>query len=642
MTIELPFPQQTTQFVIDFETYYDAEYSLRKMPMSKYVRDNRFEILGCVIYNVHNQQFHNIDGPDVARIGREFPIKDSVLIAHNAPFDGLILNERLNLSPKFWVDTLAMARAIYGQRTSCSLENLAAFLSLKNKLIKHYDDFKGFTWDELTANQRGAMFMLCKRDVELTSTLFQHLIYCGGHRLSRVGMEMIDMCTRMTTEPFLRLNLDVLFERYEELTEKRDGWLAEARVYGANCATDIISNDRFARVLMQNGAEEKELPHEVSHRSGKKSWNFAANNPDFTALLEHANEYVARLVKLRLDIKSDTERKRCQAYVECQGDSRTPWCVGINYAGAVTTLRQSGNNAGGGNPQNLSRGSALREAVEAPPGHVLVVGDSSQVELRMGLYLAGFFGALRRLHEGHDLYVEAYADAMGISPEDVDEQGRFVGKVMELQLQYQTGKFGLLRTLRNAGISMEEMSAEAMVRIYRAKRHKTTQLWFGFQNALQRIGSKSTFNLECGYVLTFDWEQYNTLNVWVEQGGSNGRHARLALQYPNVEIDHDTRQHFYKHKDKDESLYGGKIWQNFVQHMTYKLMEIQAVGFHRATGEPVRLMAHDEIVCAPKRQHALKQAALLRKILRTTPPGFGPELLLDGKVNIAKNYKEAK
>ena len=34
---------------LDFETFFTREYSLRKMPTIEYVRDPRFEILGCAI-----------------------------------------------------------------------------------------------------------------------------------------------------------------------------------------------------------------------------------------------------------------------------------------------------------------------------------------------------------------------------------------------------------------------------------------------------------------------------------------------------------------------------------------------------------------------------------------------------------------
>ena len=31
---------------LDFETYYDREYSLRKLTTEEYVRDKRFEVIG--------------------------------------------------------------------------------------------------------------------------------------------------------------------------------------------------------------------------------------------------------------------------------------------------------------------------------------------------------------------------------------------------------------------------------------------------------------------------------------------------------------------------------------------------------------------------------------------------------------------
>ena len=35
---------------LDFESYYDQEYSLRKVTMEEYIRDSRFEVIdrGCI------------------------------------------------------------------------------------------------------------------------------------------------------------------------------------------------------------------------------------------------------------------------------------------------------------------------------------------------------------------------------------------------------------------------------------------------------------------------------------------------------------------------------------------------------------------------------------------------------------------
>ena len=40
---------------LDFETYYDKEYSLKKLTMEEYVRDPRFEVIGVAI-KVNNKE----------------------------------------------------------------------------------------------------------------------------------------------------------------------------------------------------------------------------------------------------------------------------------------------------------------------------------------------------------------------------------------------------------------------------------------------------------------------------------------------------------------------------------------------------------------------------------------------------------
>ena len=40
---------------IDFETYYDKNYNLKKMTMEEYIRDPRFEVVGVGI-KVNNEE----------------------------------------------------------------------------------------------------------------------------------------------------------------------------------------------------------------------------------------------------------------------------------------------------------------------------------------------------------------------------------------------------------------------------------------------------------------------------------------------------------------------------------------------------------------------------------------------------------
>ena len=110
---------------IDFESYYDKEYSLSKMTTEEYVRDPRFETIGVSV-KVDDSEPEWASGTheQLKAWLQQFPWADSIALAHNAMFDGAILNWHFGLRPKFWVDTLGMGRAIHGVRWAAPLPSL--------------------------------------------------------------------------------------------------------------------------------------------------------------------------------------------------------------------------------------------------------------------------------------------------------------------------------------------------------------------------------------------------------------------------------------------------------------------------------------------------------------------------------------
>jgi len=98
----------------DFETYYDKEYSLRKMTPVEYILDPRFETIGCAV---------SLNGVSAFLAEPEFRVllsrldgKNYAAVAHNALFDMSILQYRYGVLPPMMIDTLGMARAWYAHR----------------------------------------------------------------------------------------------------------------------------------------------------------------------------------------------------------------------------------------------------------------------------------------------------------------------------------------------------------------------------------------------------------------------------------------------------------------------------------------------------------------------------------------------
>ncbi len=384
---------------LDFETYYDKDYSLSKLTTEEYINDPRFQIIGVgVKYGDKPPQWYS-PGDDLKLSIVLADLNNHMVLCHNTMFDAAILAWKLGIKPKFLLDTQSMARAVLGGTEKHLLAALAERYNLGAK-GKEVLDAEGKRREDFSPAELQQYGRYCMNDVELTHKLFKKL----GAGFPQDELRTIDMTLRMFTDPVLCLDTPTI-QRESDLEQHRKDTLLSS-LGGHIQAGDLRSNDKFAEVLRSLGVDP---PTKVSAKTGKTTWAFAKNDADFKALMEHDDPMVQAAVEARLGHKSTQKATRAARFMGiAKRMGKLP--VPLAYYSAHTG-RYGGTD--GINMQNLPRASKkdpdsglLRKAIIAPPGHRLVVADLSQIEARLLVWQAGQEDKIQAFAQGRDTYSE--------------------------------------------------------------------------------------------------------------------------------------------------------------------------------------------------------------------------------------------
>jgi len=137
--------------------------------------------------------------------------------------------------------------------------------------------------------------------------------------------------------------------------------------------------------------------------------------------------------------------------------------VHTSYHQAVTaTGRLSSSDPNLQNiPIRTAEGRRIRQAFVAPPGHVLLAADYSQIELRIMAHLSGDEGLLNAFAEGADIHRATAAEVFGATLKTVSDEQRRAAKAINFGLIYGMSAFGLARQL-----DMERNAAQRYVDLY--------------------------------------------------------------------------------------------------------------------------------------------------------------------------------
>jgi len=596
---------------VDFETFYSKDYSLSKITTEAYVNDIRFEAIGIAVKR-NNEPTRWFTGsyPEIKGWLSQFDWGNSMVIAHNAMFDGAILGWRLGIYPKAVVCTLSMARALHAVSVGGSLAALSEYYKLGvkgtevlNALGKRRLDFSKTEID--------AYGSYCVNDVELTYKLFKAML----PKIPKHELKLIDMTIRMYTAPMLKLDTEMLYDHLADVRAQKEKLLEEC---GIN-KDDLMSNQKFASVLEMLGVE---APTKINSK-GLETYAFAKTDEGFKALAEHDDPRVQAIVAARLGTKSTLEETRTQRFIEISDrpyrDSLLP--VPLMYYGARTGRWSATDKI---NLQNLPRKSKLKGAIVAPEGYVIVGADLSAIELRMGLAFAGQLDKMRLLGEGIDLYKDFASTVYNVPISEIDEGQRFMGKTSQLSLIYGTGSVKLRNQVKlMSGKDIGADEAKRIVTLYRNEYTEVVDAW-----------GQGDEVLEC---VLYNNAMYMGRNKLIAVHGSEGAllPSGLYMRYPDlrkdkVETTRGLRWEWsvMKNRRERDKLYGSKVFQGLTQALARCIIAEAMLRIEKEYR--ILLTIHDACYLLAREDEANDVLRFVIQQLRV-PPVWMPDIPLDAE-----------
>ena len=603
---------------LDFETYYDREFSLSKLTTEAYVRDPRFEVIGVGIkVNSGDTEWASGTHEQIKEYLQSFDWSDAMLLCHNTMFDGAILNWRYNIRPRVYADTMCIARAIHGVETSASLRAVSEKYGVGVKgtevvqaLGKRREDFT-----EAELAQYGDY---CVNDVDLTHKLFTIM----AKDFPRKELKLIDLTLRMFIQPVLDLDLGLLEQHLTETRDRKDELLESAGVV----KEDLMSNPKFAELLKSLGVEP---PMKISPTTEKETFAFAKSDEGFKALADHENPQVQALVAARLGTKSTLEETRTQRFIDIAKRGTLP--VPVRYY-AAHTGRWGGDDKI--NLQNLPsrgvNGKKLKRSIIAPPGYTLIDADSAQIEARVLAWLAEQDDLTHAFEAGEDVYVKMASRIYGVQESDVTKDQRFVGKTTILGAGYGMGALKFQAQLKNFGFDMELDEARRVINIYREANWKINKLWRDAQQALVELHSSRKISLGYGSVLELVPEE---TAIRLPSG--------LLLRYDDLKFDTTEKgvEFHYKTRRGRNRIYGGKVIENVCQAIARCIIGEQMLKI--AKKHRVVLTVHDSVVACVPDEKVGEAQAYVEDCMRWIPD-WAEGLPIDCEAGIGKSYGDCE
>ena len=603
---------------LDFETYYDQDYSLSKMTTESYIRDPRFEVIGVAV-KVDNEPtvwFSGTHEETRAFLYDSYDWENSFALAHNTMFDGAIMSWRFGIKPKVWLDTLCMSRALHGIEVGGSLKVVAERYGVGEKGTEVVAA-KGKRRADFTDEELARYASYCVNDVDLTHDIFSIM----GRKFPKGELKLIDLTLRMYIDPVLDLDTGLLEMHIEKIKDWKDQLMIDA---GITDKKELMSNQKFAELLR---GFDVVPPTKISATTGKETYAFAKSDEGFKALAEDEDVRVQLLVAARLGTKSTLEETRTQRFIDISKRGLLP--VPIRYY-AAHTGRWGGDDKI--NLQNLpSRGpnaKALKRSIIAPEGHMIVEADSAQIEARVLAWLAEQEDLVTAFTNKEDVYKKMASKIYDVQEEDVTKEQRFVGKTTILGAGYGMGAIKFQAQLKNFGTDIELREAQRIIEIYREANDMISQLWRDANNSIEYMYQGSVL-------------QFGRQGVLEVVDGGVRLPSGLVMRYDDLRGEQDEKgvEYTYKTRRGRTRIYGGKVIENVCQGIARCIIGEQMLKI--AKRYRVVLTVHDSIACCVPYYEADYCKAYVEECMRWTPD-WAKGLPVDCEAGIGVNYGDTE
>lgn len=662
-----------TTATLDFETYYDSKtYTLSKMTTQEYILDPRFEALLLTLKINDGVTEKAVGDAQIRDLLNSYPIHEYHMVGQNTVFDASIAAWRYGIWAKGYVDTMSMANSIgLNHLGSVSLASLSELMRRNGVNIppkgNEVVNMNGKRMADMTQYDIETYMAYCVTDTENTYEVFRQLLpYVPAEEL--VFQDLILRCyiqpTFVLDEPLLHEELARVQARKLEVRQTMANMigvlpdmLPSVARSGAKFAGLLRAMGGVTQEELSNGADGRFIiPQKKSEKTGKMGWAFAKTNNDFLALGEHPDPLIAATVDLKLSESSSTEETRCERFIRV---AKTGFmAIPYKISGAHTHRLGGADKM---NLQNLPSGrvagqsTALRRSIMAPPGHKVIVSDSSQIEARVLAYTAGQDDLLQVFAEGGDPYSYMAAELYN-EPADFIYQMAKVEKVAPYSTVYRpVGKEVVLgcgygmgylkfadRLLTQTGIAMSDAEAKGVVDTYRRKNHKIRAFWKVCDGILQALTMRQQgyFGGPNGDLLYYDGQRY----LFGEWCPGIRLPDGMWLTYQGLELtsrDGKPNYRYFTYKGRariDKWIYGGAMTENIIQALAFAIIKFQARLI--STRYRVVLNTHDEnATVVPDAQ--VEEAFAFVEQQMMTAPAWAHGLPLACESGIAERYGDA-